>query len=168
MYAKHYCYYFMKQSITIIVIIYIISMALAAASKDSFASLRPKFERNCSFHLMFSSRVNSYSESRPLRISTAGSAINEFMIELLSSILVEFSRFTLFRRWGRDFNSKDDFKLDGNLILVLRLLAIIDVALDIHVFSVKSIFIISKNYETKSINYQYSWNLILHQKFCNY
>jgi hypothetical protein len=74
------------------------------------------------------------------------------MIELLSSILVEFSRFTLFRRCGRDFNSKDDFKLDGNLILVLRLLAIIDVALDIHVFSVKSIFIISKNYETKSMN----------------
>ena len=46
-----------------------ISMALAAASKETFASLRPKFERNRSFRLMFSSRVNSYSDI------TAGSAI---------------------------------------------------------------------------------------------
>ena len=66
------------------------------------------------------------------------------MIELLSSILVEFSHFTLFRRCGRDFNSKDDFKLDGNLILALRLVAIIDVALDIRIYSINSIFIISK------------------------
>ena len=79
-------------------------MALAAASKETFASLRPKFERNCSFRLMFSRRVNSYSDSSPLGISTAGSAINEFMIELLSSIVVEFSRLTLVRRCGRDSN----------------------------------------------------------------
>jgi hypothetical protein len=108
-----------------------ISMALEAASKETIASLRPKFERNCSFRLMFSSRVNSYSDNSPLRISPAGSAINEFMIELLSSIVVEFSRLTLFRRCGRDSNFKD--------------VAIIDVALeDIRIYSVNSTFIISK------------------------
>jgi hypothetical protein len=97
-------------------------MALTAASKQgTFASFRP-------------SRFNSYSDSIPLRISTAGSAINEFMIELLSSIVVEFSRLmTLFRRCGRDSNSKADVKFNGNKIvteevLALRLLAIIVVA----------------------------------------
>jgi hypothetical protein len=108
-----------------------ISMALETASKETIASLRSKFERNCSFRLMFSSRVNSYSDNSPLRISPAGSAINEFMIELLSSIVVEFSRLTLFRRCGRDSNFKD--------------VAIIDVALeDIRIYSVNSTFIISK------------------------
>jgi hypothetical protein len=54
------------------------------------------------------------------------------MIELLSSIVVEFSRLSLFRRCGRDCNSKDVVKLNGNKIvaeeaLALRLVAIIDV-----------------------------------------
>jgi hypothetical protein len=53
------------------------------------------------------------------------------MIELLSSIVVEFSRLTLFRRCGRDSNFKD--------------VAIIDVALeDIRIYSVNSTFIIGK------------------------
>jgi hypothetical protein len=109
-----------------------ISMALEAASKETIASLRPKFERNWSFRLMLSSRFNSYSDNSPLRISPAGSAINDFMIELLSSIVVEFSRLSLFRRCGRDCNSKDVVKLNGNKIvaeeaLALRLVAIIDV-----------------------------------------
>ena len=63
------------------------------------------------------------------------------MIELLSSIVVEFSRLTLFRRCGNDSNSKD-VKLNGNKIvaeevLALRLVAIIDVALeDIRIYSI--------------------------------
>jgi hypothetical protein len=87
------------------------------------------------------------------------------MIELLSSIVVEFSRLTLFRRCGNDSNSKDVVKLNGNKIvaeevLALRLVAIIDVPLeDIRIYSVN---------QNKSMNYQYLWNSILHRKFCNH
>ena len=77
------------------------------------------------------------------------------MIELLSSIVVEFSRLIFFRRCGRDYNSED--------------VAIIDVALeDIRICSLNSTFLISKSNQNKSMNHRYLWNSILHRKFCNH
>jgi hypothetical protein len=105
-------------------------MALAAASKETFASFRPKFERNCSFRLIFSSRFNSYSDSSPLRDSTAGSTIIEFITELLPST-VDFSCLTFFRCCGVGSNSKasdvefSDEEAVTEEILVLRLDAIV-------------------------------------------